>query len=234
MRTNDRRRHDRRAARRARPAAAGDEVHITTGPLYHSGPLVVRAARPRARRHHRRAPQVRPESPGSGWSRSTASPNTFSAPTQLKRIVSLPPGSWPAPTCRRCACLIANAAPVPYALEAGSHREVGRRLPLRGVRLHRAGRGHGAAARPTSCASRVRVASTYGPIEVRIVTRRRHRGGGGGAGRAVHPHHARDGRLPPHRRAASREHGTATGSRWATSRTSTTRATSSSVTARRT
>ena len=88
--------------------------------------------------------------------------------------------------------------------------------------------------RRTSCASPDRAARRTAPIEVRIVARRRHRGAGRRAGRAVHPHHARDGRLPPTPTSSSPSSTTATGSRSATSRTSTTRATSTSATARRT
>jgi acyl-CoA synthetase (AMP-forming)/AMP-acid ligase II len=43
--------------------------------------------------------------------------NTFSAPTQLKRIVSLPPEELAHADLSSMRCLIANAAPVPYALK---------------------------------------------------------------------------------------------------------------------
>jgi acyl-CoA synthetase (AMP-forming)/AMP-acid ligase II len=43
--------------------------------------------------------------------------NTFSAPTQLKRIVSLPDATIAKGDCSSMRCLIANAAPVPYALK---------------------------------------------------------------------------------------------------------------------
>ncbi|MFM7225042.1 MAG: AMP-binding protein, partial [Actinomycetota bacterium] len=93
-----------------------DPVHLTTGPLYHSGPLafatmahslgttVVVLRRFDARR----------------WLRLVAEhrvTNTFSAPTQLKRIVSLPDDELAAADCSSMRCLIANAAPVPYALK---------------------------------------------------------------------------------------------------------------------
>lgn len=93
-----------------------DPVHLTTGPLYHSGPLafatmahtlgttVVVLRRFDARR----------------WLDLVAEhrvTNTFSAPTQLKRIVSLPPSELEAADCSSMRCLIANAAPVPYALK---------------------------------------------------------------------------------------------------------------------
>ena len=93
-----------------------DPVHLTTGPLYHSGPLafatmahtlgttVVVLRRFDARR----------------WLTLVAEhrvTNTFSAPTQLKRIVSLPAAELAAADCSSMRCLIANAAPVPYALK---------------------------------------------------------------------------------------------------------------------
>jgi acyl-CoA synthetase (AMP-forming)/AMP-acid ligase II len=43
--------------------------------------------------------------------------NTFSAPTQLKRLVTLPPGELERADLSSMRCLIANAAPVPYALK---------------------------------------------------------------------------------------------------------------------
>ena len=101
--------------------------------------------------------------------------------------------------------LIANAAPGAVRAEAGGHREARRRLPLRGLRLHRARRRHGAAARgPAAQAGVVRQDRTAA-IEVRIVDDDGNERRAGRAGRAVHPHHARDGRLPPHRRAACSE-----------------------------
>jgi len=92
------------------------EVHLTTGPLYHSGPnafahinqtmgspvVVLRKFDPR------------------DWLRLVAEyrvTNTFSAPTQLKRIVNLPDSELAAADLSSMRCLIANAAPVPYALK---------------------------------------------------------------------------------------------------------------------
>src|SRR5204862_7858295 len=43
--------------------------------------------------------------------------NSFSAPTQLKRIVSLPAEQVAQADMSSMICLIANAAPVPYALK---------------------------------------------------------------------------------------------------------------------
>lgn len=93
-----------------------DEVHITTGPLYHSGPLAFATMT-----HSLGCPIVllRKFNP-SDWLRYVADyrvTNTFSAPTQLKRVVSLPPAELDKADMSSMRCLIANAAPVPYALK---------------------------------------------------------------------------------------------------------------------
>ncbi|MFZ4584483.1 MAG: AMP-binding protein [Acidimicrobiia bacterium] len=92
------------------------EVHITTGPLYHSGPLafaqinqslgnpviVVRAF------------------DAAQWLRAVGqhrATNTFTAPTQLKRVVSLDRDELRGADLSSLRCVIANAAPVPYALK---------------------------------------------------------------------------------------------------------------------
>jgi acyl-CoA synthetase (AMP-forming)/AMP-acid ligase II len=94
----------------------GDEVHITTGPLYHSGPLAFAVIS-----HTLGTPVVilRKFDP-TAWLRLVKEhrvTNTFSAPTQLKRLVSLPPGELGRADLSSMRCLIANAAPVPYALK---------------------------------------------------------------------------------------------------------------------
>ncbi len=94
----------------------GEEIHLTTGPLYHSGPLAFALLS-----HTLGAPVVilRKFDPVA-WLRLVKEhrvTNTFSAPTQLKRIVSLPPGELARADLSSMRCLIANAAPVPYALK---------------------------------------------------------------------------------------------------------------------
>jgi len=93
-----------------------DEIHVTTGPLYHSGPnafallsmalggTVVVMRKFDAREWVRLVREHRVTS-------------TFSAPTQLKRIVSLPDDVLAEADCSSMRTLIANAAPVPYALK---------------------------------------------------------------------------------------------------------------------
>ncbi|MGZ6911058.1 MAG: AMP-binding protein [Acidimicrobiia bacterium] len=94
----------------------GNEVHITTGPMYHSGPLAFVSLN-----HSAGAPIVvlRRFDP-EAWLDAVKLhkvTNTFSAPTQLKRIVSLPVEVLARADCSSMRCLIANAAPVPYALK---------------------------------------------------------------------------------------------------------------------
>ncbi|HEY7135016.1 MAG TPA: AMP-binding protein [Acidimicrobiia bacterium] len=93
-----------------------DDVHLTTGPLYHSGPLAFASLA-----HTLGAPIVvlRKFEPRA-WLRLVAEhriTNTFSAPTQLKRIVALPDDELAAADVSSMRCLIANAAPVPYPLK---------------------------------------------------------------------------------------------------------------------
>ena len=94
----------------------GNEVHITTGPMYHSGPLAFVSLN-----HSAGSPIVvlRRFDP-EAWIDAVKLhkvTNTFSAPTQLKRIVSLPDDVLARADCSSMRCLIANAAPVPYALK---------------------------------------------------------------------------------------------------------------------
>jgi long-chain acyl-CoA synthetase len=145
----------------------GPPVHLTTGPLYHSGPLsfalfahvlggtivVLRKFDPTA------------------WLRLVKEhrvTDTFSAPTQLKRIVTLPPGELARADLSSMRTLIANAAPVPYSLkrevieklgdgflyEVYGSTELGVVTVLPPEEQLR---------RPGSCGT------TYGPVEVRIV-----------------------------------------------------------------
>jgi acyl-CoA synthetase (AMP-forming)/AMP-acid ligase II len=94
----------------------GNEVHITTGPMYHSGPLAFVSLA-----HSAGSPIIvlRRFDP-EAWLNAVKLhkvTNTFSAPTQLKRIVSLPDSVLETADCSSMRCLIANAAPVPYALK---------------------------------------------------------------------------------------------------------------------
>ncbi len=91
-------------------------VHLTTGPLYHSGPLAFASMS-----HTFGAPIIvlRKFDP-LRWIalvKEHKVTNTFSAPTQLKRIVSLPAEELAKADMSTMICLIANAAPVPYALK---------------------------------------------------------------------------------------------------------------------
>ena len=92
------------------------EIHLTTGPLYHSGPLAFASLS-----HTLGNPVVvLRKFDATAWLHLVKEhrvTNTFSAPTQLKRIVSLPPGELERADLSSMRCLIANAAPVPYALK---------------------------------------------------------------------------------------------------------------------
>jgi acyl-CoA synthetase (AMP-forming)/AMP-acid ligase II len=94
----------------------GNEVHITTGPMYHSGPLAFVSLA-----HTLGAPIIVLRRfdpiPWLAAVKLHRATNTFSAPTQLKRVVSLPPEELAKADLSSMRCLIANAAPVPYALK---------------------------------------------------------------------------------------------------------------------
>jgi len=143
------------------------EVHVTTGPLYHSGPLAWATLN-----HTLGCPVVvlRKFDP-EAWLRLVREhrvTNTFSAPTQLKRIVSLPPGELARADLSSMRSLVADAAPVPFALkqevieklgdgflyEVYGSTELGVVTVLRPDEQLR---------KPGSCGR------TYGNIEVRIV-----------------------------------------------------------------
>jgi acyl-CoA synthetase (AMP-forming)/AMP-acid ligase II len=93
-----------------------NSVHLTTGPLYHSGPLAFASLA-----HTLGAPiVVLRKFDASRWLelvREHRVTNTFSAPTQLKRIVSLPADALEQADMSSMVTLIANAAPVPYSLK---------------------------------------------------------------------------------------------------------------------
>jgi long-chain acyl-CoA synthetase len=91
-------------------------MHLTTGPLYHSGPLAFASLS-----HTLGAPiVVLRKFDAARWLELVKAhrvTNTFSAPTQLKRIVSLPADVLAAADMSSMVTLIANAAPVPYSLK---------------------------------------------------------------------------------------------------------------------
>ncbi len=144
-----------------------DPVHITTGPLYHSGPLSFALF---AHALGGTIVVLRKFDP-SAWLQLVKEhrvTDTFTAPTQLKRIVALPPGELARADLSSMRTLIANAAPVPYALkqelieklgdgflyEVYGSTELGVVTVLAPADQLR---------KPGSCGT------TYGPIEVRIV-----------------------------------------------------------------
>ena len=93
-----------------------DGVHLTTGPMYHSGPLAFASL---AGQLGHKVVLLR-KFDAARWLELVTEhrvTNTFSAPTQLKRIVSLPDEALAKGDCSSMVTLIANAAPVPYALK---------------------------------------------------------------------------------------------------------------------
>jgi acyl-CoA synthetase (AMP-forming)/AMP-acid ligase II len=94
----------------------GEEISLTTGPLYHSGPLMFATL---AHSLGGLLVVMRKFEP-SAWLNLVKEhrvTNTFTAPTQLKRIVSLPPGELARADMSSMRILVANAAPVPFALK---------------------------------------------------------------------------------------------------------------------
>jgi len=94
--------------------------------------------------------------------------DTFTAPTQLKRIVALPPGELARADLSSMRTLIANAAPVPYALKQEVIAKLGDGFLYEVYGSTELGvvsvlRPEDQLRKPGSCGK------TYGPIEVRIV-----------------------------------------------------------------
>jgi long-chain acyl-CoA synthetase len=146
---------------------APDPVHLTTGPLYHSGPLAFASF---SHAVGGTTIVLRKFDPVA-WLRLVKEhrvTDTFSAPTQLKRIVALPPGELARADLSSMRTLIANAAPVPYALKQeliaklgdGFLYEVYGSTELGVVSILAPA---DQLRKPGSCGQ------TYGPIEVRIV-----------------------------------------------------------------
>lgn len=144
-----------------------DEIHLTTGPLYHSGPLAFASLA-----HSMGSPVVLLRKfDAATWLRLVAEhkvTNTFSAPTQLKRIVSLPPGELARADVSSMRCLVANAAPVPYALKQEIYEKLGDWFLYEVYGSTELGivtvlKPEDQMRKPGSCGT------TYGPIEVRIV-----------------------------------------------------------------
>jgi len=94
--------------------------------------------------------------------------DTFSAPTQLKRIVTLPPGELARADVSSMRTLIANAAPVPYALKREFIEKLGDGFLYEVYGSTELGvvtvlPPEDQLRKPGSCGK------TYGPIDVRIV-----------------------------------------------------------------
>jgi acyl-CoA synthetase (AMP-forming)/AMP-acid ligase II len=103
---------------------AGTEVHLTTGPLYHSGPLAWATLT-----HALGGLVVVMRKFDAGrWLelvREHRVTNTFTAPTPLKRVVALPEEELARADLSSMRSLVANAAPVPYALKQEIYQKLG-------------------------------------------------------------------------------------------------------------
>ena len=205
----------------------GEEVHLTTGPLYHSGPLAWVALN-----HTLGATVVLMRRfDAARWLdlvREHRVTNTFTAPTPLKRVVAQDPEVLARADLSSMRSLVVNAAPVPYALkeeiiarfgdgflfevygstELGVDAVLEPRGPAEPARLVRAGAAGGRAA--DRRAGRRRAARRASPARCRS---------------------ARRSASPDTTAATSPWPTTRAGSRWATSPTSTRTATSTSGTA---
>src|SRR5437868_12624634 len=145
----------------------GEEMHLTTGPLYHSGPNAF------AFLSHMLAGTVviMRKFDAHEWVRLVTKhkvTSTFSAPTQLKRIVSLPDDEIASGDYSSMHTLIANAAPVPYALKEEVIEKLGDGFLFEvygstELGVHTILVPEHQIRKPGSCGT------TYGPIEVRIV-----------------------------------------------------------------
>jgi acyl-CoA synthetase (AMP-forming)/AMP-acid ligase II len=145
----------------------GPSVHLTTGPLYHSGPLSFALF---AHALGGTIVVLRKFDP-SAWLRLVKEhrvTDTFSAPTQLKRIVTLPPGELARADLSSMRTLIANAAPVPYSLKQEFIAKLGDGFLYEVYGSTELGvvtvlPPEDQLRKPGSCGK------TYGPVEVRIV-----------------------------------------------------------------
>jgi acyl-CoA synthetase (AMP-forming)/AMP-acid ligase II len=145
----------------------GPSVHLTTGPLYHSGPLSFALF---AHALGGTIVVLRKFDP-SAWLRLVEEhrvTDTFSAPTQLKRIVTLPPGELARADVSSMRTLIANAAPVPYSLKRELIEKLGEGFLYEVYGSTELGvvtvlPPEDQLRKPGSCGK------TYGPVEVRIV-----------------------------------------------------------------
>ena len=175
-------------------------MHLTTGPLYHSGPLSFALF---AHALGGTIVVLRKFDP-TAWLRLVKEhrvTDTFTAPTQLKRIVALPPGELARADLSSMRTLIANAAPVPYSLKQEFIEKLGDGFLYEVYGSTELGvvtvlPPEDQLRKPGSCGK------TYGPIDVRIVRDDGTEAPAGERGELFIRIIARDGRLPPHRRAA--------------------------------
>ena len=175
LRTTTDREHRLRAARRAAPGAPATRCtsrpgRCTTRARSRSRSSATRSGAPIVVLRKFDAVRV-----ARGSCASTRVTNTFSAPTQLKRIVSLPADELAQADLSSMRCLIANAAPVPYALKQEIIEKLGDGFLFEVYGSTELGvttvlEPEDQLRKPGSCGK------PYGGIEIKIVQRRRHRG----------------------------------------------------------
>ncbi len=93
-----------------------DDVHITTGPLYHSGPAAFAGLTHVLGGTIVILPRFDPETWFEFVQRHRVS-TTFTAPTQMKRLVNVPAEVRAGFDTSSLRVVVANAAPVPYSLK---------------------------------------------------------------------------------------------------------------------
>ena len=130
-----------------------DDVYLTTGPLYHSGPsafMNIAFALGQTVVIQRKFEPL-------DWLRLVETyrvTTTFSAPTPIRMVCNLPEPGTEAFDVSSMRRLIANAAPWSFALKQQYLARLPGRLAVRGVRQHRARASTASCGRRTSCASR--------------------------------------------------------------------------------
>ncbi len=123
-----------------------DDIYITTGPLYHSGPLGYMGLGQRLGN----TVILQRRFDAEDWLRLVAKYRvsmTFSAPTPIRLICALPDDVKRRYDVSSMKRMVANAAPWSMRAQGSVHARLRRGLAVGGVRVHRARRGHRARAR---------------------------------------------------------------------------------------
>ena len=131
-----------------------DDIYLTTGPLYHSGPGGFMGIAFLLGNTSVIQRKFDPED----WLRVLEKhrvTSTFSAPTPIRRIVSLPDEIKNKYDRSSLRIMIANAAPWPFPLKQSLRARLPARVAVGGLRLDRARRQHGARAQGPDAQARL-------------------------------------------------------------------------------